>query len=361
MGKVVILDENTANQIAAGEVIERPASVVKEMVENAIDAHATSITVEITNGGVKSIKIVDNGDGIEGDDVELAFERHATSKIRSIDDLTRLSTMGFRGEALASIAAVSKVEVITKTEDAKTGTRVIVEGGKVVLSEPTGAPKGTTFIVRELFYNTPARYKFLKKDTTEATYIHDVISKIALARPDISIKFVNQGKTVIHTPGNHDLLSTVYSLFGKDTARAVIPVNLTFNGVKVSGFVGKPEISRGNRNLEMVFVNGRVVYNRTIITAIEEAYKTRLMQKRFPFTVLKVDVPPETVDVNVHPAKLEVRFSDENMVYRTVYMAVSDALSGASLIQSIEEEDGSEIFSFGEVNIENKLSRQKCS
>ncbi|ANX00810.1 DNA mismatch repair protein MutL [Thermoclostridium stercorarium subsp. leptospartum DSM 9219] len=359
MGKVVILDENTANQIAAGEVIERPASVVKEMVENAIDAHATSITVEITNGGVKSIKIVDNGDGIEGDDVELAFERHATSKIRSIDDLTRLSTMGFRGEALASIAAVSKVEVITKTEDAKTGTRVIVEGGKVVLSEPTGAPKGTTFIVRELFYNTPARYKFLKKDTTEATYIHDVISKIALARPDISIKFVNQGKTVIHTPGNHDLLSTVYSLFGKDTARAVIPVNLTFNGVKVSGFVGKPEISRGNRNLEMVFVNGRVVYNRTIITAIEEAYKTRLMQKRFPFTVLKVDVPPETVDVNVHPAKLEVRFSDENMVYRTVYMAVSDALSGASLIQSIEEEDGSEIFSFGEVNIENKPEQTK--
>jgi len=351
MGKVVILDENTANQIAAGEVIERPASVVKEMMENSIDANATAITVEIANGGIKSIRIADNGDGIEADDVELAFERYATSKIRSINDLTRISTMGFRGEALASIASVSKVEVITKTEDAETGTRVVVEGGKILLSEPVGTPKGTTFIVRELFYNTPARYKFLKKDTTEASYIHDIITKIALARPDISIKFINQGRTVIHTPGNHDLLSTIYSLFGKETAQAVIPLNLSLNGIIVSGYVGKPEISRGNRSLEIVFVNGRSVYNKTITAAIEEAYKTRLMQKRFPFTVLKVTVPPETVDVNVHPAKLEVRFSDENMIYRAVYTAVSEALAGASLIQNAGEDiDSAEMFSFGETS-----------
>jgi len=359
MGNVVILDENTANQIAAGEVIERPASVVKEMVENSIDANSTSITVEILNGGIKSIKIVDNGDGIEADDVELAFERHATSKIRCIDDLNRISTMGFRGEALASIASVSKVEVITKTGDAKTGTRLVVEGGKVIACEPVGAPKGTTFIVRELFYNTPARYKFLKKDSTEAGYIHDIITKIALARPDISMRFINQGKTVIHTPGNHDLLSTIYSLFGKETANAVIPLNLSQNGIEISGYIGKPEISRGNRSLEMVFVNGRAVQNRIISTAVEEAYKTRLMQKRFPFTVLMLNISPEAVDVNVHPAKLEVRFSDDQLVYRMVYLAVSGALSGASLIQSVEDKDDADIFSFRETHPEQEAEQIK--
>lgn len=359
MGKVVILDENTANQIAAGEVIERPASVVKEMVENSIDANSTSITVEILNGGIKSIKIADNGDGIEADDAELAFERHATSKIRCIDDLNRISTMGFRGEALASIASVSKVELITKTEKAKTGTRVVVEGGRILYSEPVGAPKGTTFIVRELFYNTPARYKFLKKDSTEAGYIHDIITKIALARPDISMRFINQGKTVIHTPGNHDLLSTIYSLFGKETANAVIPLNLSQNGVKVSGYIGKPEISRGNRSLEMVFVNGRAVQNRMISSAVEEAYKTRLMQKRFPFTVLMLNIPPESVDVNVHPAKLEVRFSDEQLIYRTVYLAVSGALSEASLIQNVESNDTDDIFSFQETGPKHEAEQIK--
>lgn len=360
MGKVVILDENTANQIAAGEVIERPASVVKEMIENSLDANATSISVEILNGGIKSIKIADNGDGIDADDVEIAFERHATSKIRTIDDLNRISTMGFRGEALASIASVAKVEVITKTENAKTGTRAVIEGGRVLLCEPTGAPKGTTFIVRELFYNTPARYKFLKKDSTEAGYIHDIITRIALARPDVSIKLINQGKTVLHTPGNYDLQSTIYSLFGKETARAVIPLNLNHGGVEVSGYIGKPEISRGNRSLEMVFVNGRSVYNKVITAAIEDAYKTRLMQKRFPFTVLKLNISPEAVDVNVHPAKLEVRFSDENLIYRAVYMAVSEALSGTSLIQNIEEEsDDTEAFSSREIKNENKAEQIK--
>lgn len=339
MGKIVILDEGTANQIAAGEVVERPASVVKEMVENSLDAKATSITVEIFNGGIKSIKIVDNGDGIDADDVEMTFERYATSKIRCIDDLNTISTMGFRGEALASIASVSKVEVVTKTEEAENGIRVVVEGGRIISSEPVGAPKGTTFTIRELFYNTPARYKFLKKDSTEASYIHDIITRIALARPDVSMKLINQGKTVIHTPGNHDLLSTIYSLFGKETASAVIPLNLSQNGIEISGYIGKPEISRGNRSLEMVFVNGRTIYNRTITAAIEDAYKTRLMQKRFPFTVLKLNISPQAVDVNVHPAKLEVRFSDEQFIYRTVYLAVSEALSAASLIHNVEDDD----------------------
>ena len=214
MGKIVILDENTANQIAAGEVIERPASIVKEMVENSLDANATAITVDIVNGGIKSIRITDNGDGKESDDIELAFERHATSKIRKIEDLNQLSTMVVRGEALASIASVAKVEVVTKTEQAPNGVRVNIEAGNVLLVEPAGTPKGTTFTVRELFYNTPARYKFLKKDTTEAGYIQDILTRIALARPDVSFKLISQGRPLMHTPGNHDLLSTIYSIYG---------------------------------------------------------------------------------------------------------------------------------------------------
>jgi DNA mismatch repair protein MutL len=351
MVKIVILDESTSNQIAAGEVIERPASIVKEMAENSLDAGATSITVEITGGGIKSIRVTDNGDGIEADDVAMAFERHATSKIRRIDDLDNLSTMGFRGEALASIASVSKVEVITKTEEAKVGTKVIVEAGDIISTEPVGAPKGTTFIVRELFYNTPARYKFLKKDSTEAGYIHDILVRIALARPDVSIKLVNQGKTVIHTPGNHDLLSVIYSIYGKDIARSVIPVNFSGDGIDITGFIGRPEISKGNRSSQSIFVNNRFIYNKIITAALEEACKTRLMQKRFPFAVLKINISPQFVDVNVHPAKLEVRFSDERKVFRAVHHAVMSALSGASLIpadkdvfkkNAVKEEDNAD-------------------
>jgi DNA mismatch repair protein MutL len=365
MGKVIILDENTANQIAAGEVVERPASIVKEMVENSLDANATSITVDILNGGKKSITIIDNGDGIDSDDVQMAFERHATSKIRSIDDLYTIATMGFRGEALASIASVSKVEVITKTLKAENGIRVKVEGGEFLYAKPTGAPKGTTFIVKELFYNTPARYKFLKRDATEAGYIHDAITRIALARPDVSMKFINQGKTTIHTPGNHDLLSTIYSLFGKEIAHSVIPLDSTAEGIKISGYAGKPEISRGNRNFEFVFVNGRWVYNKTIIAAIEDAYKTKLMQKRFPFTVLKLDIDPRLVDVNVHPAKLEVRFSDEQQVFRAVNFAVSSALSGTSLIHqvkdvgSMKEDNNSNLGPSKTELVKNKLGTSK--
>lgn len=337
MGKIVILDENTANQIAAGEVIERPASIVKEMVENSLDANATAITVDIVNGGIKSIRITDNGDGMEADDVELAFERHATSKIRKIEDLNQLSTMGFRGEALASIASVAKVEVVTKTETAPSGTKVIIEAGNVLAVEPAGVPKGTTFTVRELFYNTPARYKFLKKDTTEAGYIQDILTRIALARPDVSFRLLSQGRPLMHTPGNHDLLSTIYSIYGKEIAHAVVPVNASGEGVEVTGYAGKPEIARGNRSFQSILINGRFVYNRVITAALEEAYKTRLMQKRFPFAVLKLSLSPWFVDVNVHPSKLEVRFSDDQKVFRAVYHAVSEALTGNASFRAMED------------------------
>ncbi|MBP7176092.1 MAG: DNA mismatch repair endonuclease MutL [Thermoclostridium sp.] len=336
MGKIVILDENTANQIAAGEVIERPASIVKEMVENSLDANATAITADIVNGGIKSIRITDNGDGMESDDIELAFERHATSKIRKIEDLNQLSTMGFRGEALASIASVAKVEVVTKTDEAPNGVKVNIEAGNVLLVEPAGTPKGTTFTVRELFYNTPARYKFLKKDTTEAGYIQDILTRIALARPDVSFKLISQGRPLMHTPGNHDLLSTIYSIYGKEIAHAVVPVNASGEGVEVSGYVGKPEIARGNRSFQSILVNGRFIYNRVITAALEEAYKTRLMQKRFPFAVLKLNLSPWFVDVNVHPSKLEVRFSDDQKVFRAVYHAVSEALNENASFRPME-------------------------
>ena len=339
MGKIVILDENTANQIAAGEVIERPASVVKELVENSLDAGATSVTVEIVNGGKKSIRVTDNGRGIEADDAFMVFERHATSKIRTIEDINRISTMGFRGEALASIASVAKVEMVTRSENDPNGTRVHVEAGNVISSSPAGAPVGTTFEIKELFYNTPARYKFLKNDTVEAGYIHEILTRIALSRPDVSIKLINQGKTVLHTPGNHDLLSVIYSIYGNDIARSVIPVKMSDDGIEIEGYIGKPEISRGNRGYESFFVNGRFIYNRIMTAAVEEAYKMKLMQKRFPFAVLKLKISPHFVDVNVHPAKLEVRFSDEKKVFRAVYHSVSAALSSASLIREVHEDD----------------------
>ncbi len=337
MGKIVILVEKTANQIAAGEVIERPASVVKEMAENAIDAGADQITIEIRNGGISYIRVSDNGHGMEADDVELAFERHATSKIRRIEDLEGLSSMGFRGEALASIASVSKLEVITKTEEAHTGTSLLMEGGRVVSVKQTGCPKGTTFIVRDLFYNTPARYKFLKKDSTEAGYVADIIERLALAHPHISFKFIQNNQPRLHTPGNNDLLSVIYSIYGKDIARAVLPVNYKSGGYSVSGFIGRPEIARGNRTWQSVFLNGRYIKNRAISASVEEACKTILMQKKFPFYVLILTAPPESFDVNVHPQKLEVRFSEENQVCSVVYHGVKSALTGASLIRDFEK------------------------
>jgi len=335
MGSIVILDENTANQIAAGEVIERPASVVKELVENSIDAGATAITVEIKNGGISYIRVTDNGCGMESDDVELAFERHATSKIRRIEDLDRLTTMGFRGEALASIAAVSRVEVRTKTASEQAGTLVALEGGKVISVSQTGCSTGTTIIVRDLFYNTPARYKFLKKDSAEAGYVSTMMVRLALAHPGISFKFVNNGQVQHHTPGNRDLISVIYSLFGSETAKAVLPVEHEESGIRISGFVGRPETARGNRNNQFFFINGRTIRNKALTAALEDAYKTLLMQNKFPFCVLHVKISPELYDVNVHPQKLEVRFSNESAVYMAVFHAVKGALSSASLIREV--------------------------
>ena len=337
MSKIVILDEKTANQIAAGEVIERPASVVKEMVENAIDAGATQITVEIRKGGISYIRVTDNGNGIEKDDLEFAFERHATSKIRRIEDLDGLSTMGFRGEALASIASVSQLEVTSKTEDATTGTTLKIEGGRVIAVNQAGSPKGTSFIIKNLFYNTPARYKFLKKDTTEAGYISDIIERLALANPGISFKFIQNNQTQIHTPGNNDLLSVIYSIFGKDISKSVLPVRFENEGFILEGFIGKPEIARGNRNNQSVFLNGRYIKSKVITKALEDAYKTMLMQNKFPFCVLLLKCSPEGYDVNVHPQKLEVRFANESSVYSTIYHGVKNTLLEESEIRSFEQ------------------------
>lgn len=338
MGSIVILDEKTANQIAAGEVIERPASVIKELVENAIDAGATAITVEIKNGGISYIRVTDNGCGMESDDVEIAFERHATSKIRRIEDLDSLATMGFRGEALASIAAVSHLEVRTKTAAEQTGTLVRMEGGKVVSVSQTGCPTGTTFIVKNLFYNTPARFKFLKKDSTEAGYVSSMMTRLSLAHPDIAFKLISNNQVQLHTPGNHDLLSVVYSLFGNETAKSVVPLDYEESGIRVTGFAGKPEIARGNRNNQFFFINGRTIKDRVLTAALEDAYKTLLMQNKFPFCVLSLIISPEMYDVNVHPQKLEVRFSNEGAVYLAVYHGVKSALSSASLIREVKED-----------------------
>ncbi len=336
MSQIVILDEKTANQIAAGEVIERPASVVKEMVENAIDAGATQITVEIKNGGVSYIRITDNGKGMDADDVEIAFERHATSKIRRIEDLDGLATMGFRGEALASIASVSHLEVTTKTPEAPTGTVLKMEGGRVTEANQTGSPNGTTFIVKNLFYNTPARYKFLKKDTTEAGYVSDIMERLALAHPGIAFKFIQNHQVQLHTPGNHELLSVIYSIYGKEIAKSVLPVHYESEGLTLSGFVGKPEIARGTRNSQSFFLNGRYIKSRIVTGALEEAYKTLLMQNKFPFCVLLLKASPEGFDVNVHPQKLEVRFANEGLVFSTVYHGVKNTLLGTSLNRSFE-------------------------
>lgn len=337
MGKIIILDEKTSNQIAAGEVIERPASVIKEMAENAIDAGATAITVEIRNGGISYIRITDNGSGMEADDVEIAFERHATSKLKQIEDLDALTTMGFRGEALAAIASVSRLEVKTKTSGSSTGIHVKIEGGRVVEVASAGCPVGTTFIVRNLFFNTPARYKFLKKDATEAGYVSDNMEKLALAYPGISFKLISNNETIMHTPGNHDLLSVIYSIYGKETAKGVIETSYAQEALTVSGFIGRPETARGTRSQQSFFLNRRFIRSKIMTSAIEEAYKTVLMQHKFPFCVLNITAPPASFDVNVHPQKLEVRFSNEGALYTATYHGVKSALQSVSLIGDFEE------------------------
>lgn len=339
MGSIVLLDDLTINQIAAGEVIERPANVVKELVENSLDANATSISVEIENGGITYMRITDNGKGIEPDDIDLAFERHATSKIRRAEDLIRVSTMGFRGEALASIAAIAKIEMITRTKNNETGTKVIVEGGRVLLKEECGAPLGTTIIIRELFYNTPVRYKFLKKDFTEGGYIETAVERIALIHPEVGFKLINNKKEVLHTSGNGNMTDVVYNVFGKDIASNLVDVNFQYENIRVTGVVGKPEIARSNRSNQMFYVNGRFIKDKTLSAAAEEAYRTMIPHGKFGFCILNINIPPEQVDVNVHPAKLEVRFSEEGKVFKAIHYAIKNTLLGVDLVREDDENE----------------------
>ncbi|AEY66201.1 DNA mismatch repair endonuclease MutL [Clostridium sp. BNL1100] len=336
MGRIIVLDENTSNKIAAGEVVEKPASVVKELVENSIDAGATSISVDIKNGGISYIKITDNGSGMDEDDVEIAFERHATSKIKRAEDLDSVITMGFRGEALASIASVASVELMTKTAASTYGMYVHIKGGVFQDVRQTGCPVGTTFIIKDLFFNTPARYKFLKKDSTEAGYISDTISRIALGNPDISFKLTNGKTTLIHTPGNNDLKSVIYSIYGKEIIKDLVAVEYADEKIKISGYVGKPEAARSNRNYQSLYINKRYVKSKLVSYSVEQAFSSILMKNRFPFFVLNIDINPVLVDANVHPAKTEVRFADESYLSRTIYIAVSNALTtGGSLFNPV--------------------------
>lgn len=330
MGKIVLLDELTINQIAAGEVIERPASVVKEMLENSIDAGAKNITIEIKNGGISLIRITDDGSGISEDDMEIAFERHATSKIRSATDLQTVTTMGFRGEALASISAIANVEMISKTGSDLNGHKIVVEGGKVLEKSEVGATTGTRITVKNLFYNTPVRYKFLKKDYTEAGYIEDVVTRIALINKGIAIKLINNDKVLLQTTGSLDTKNIIYSIYGKDVANGIKDVEYVYEDIKVTGVVGLPEIARSNRANQLFFVNGRFVRDKNLTAGIEQAYKDLIPNGKYAFSILNLDINPNEVDVNVHPAKLEVRFQDEQKVFKAVYYAVKYALDGIS-------------------------------
>ena len=335
MRKIAVLDQNTIDKIAAGEVVERPSSVVKELVENAIDAGATAVTVEITDGGKKLIRITDNGSGMEEEQIPLAFLRHATSKIEKVEDLEHIASLGFRGEALSSIAAVSQVELITKTPSAISGNRYVIEGGMEHSLEELGAPEGTTFLVRNLFYNTPARSKFLKSDSTEANYIHTLMEQLALSHPEISFKYIQNKQVKLHTSGNYSVRDVIYSVYGRDIAKALLEVEWENSFMKITGFVGKPEIARGNRSFENYYINGRYVKNNIITKAIENAYKGFLMQHKFPFVSLRMEMEGNDLDVNVHPAKREVRFAREQEVYDAVYDTVHTALTRREMIPKV--------------------------
>ena len=338
MAMITILDQNTINKIAAGEVIERPASVVKELLENAIDAKATAVTVEIRDRGTSMIRVTDNGSGIPKDQISLAFLRHATSKIRAVEDLFTISSLGFRGEALASIAAVSQVELITKTNGSLTGFRYEIEGGAEKGLEEVGAPDGTTFIARNLFYNTPVRRKFLKSPATEGAYVADLVEKIALSHPDISLRFIQNNQNKLYTSGNHSLKDLVYTIYGREVAGNLLEVQGQEGEIRISGFAGKPLIGRGNRNYENYFINGRYIKSNIISKAIEDAYKPYLMQHKYPFTLLHFDIDQDFIDVNVHPTKMELRFKDSDLVYRAVFDAVSKALAYRELIPQVSLE-----------------------
>ena len=338
MGNIILLDELTINKIAAGEVVERPASVVKELVENSIDAKATKVTVEVENGGISKIRIIDNGTGLKKDDLEFAFERHATSKIRVADDLENVKSMGFRGEALASIAAIANVEMVTKTADDEIGSKIVVEGGKILEKEEIGAQNGTTITVSNLFFNTPVRYKFLKKDFTELGYIEDMVTKMALANPNVSIKLVSAGKTIIQTNGDGKLQSAVYSIYGKETSEELLSVNYEYEDIKVYGVIGKPEIARNNRARQLFFVNKRCIKDKTLTAAIEQAFKGYITIGKYGFAILNIEIDPRKIDVNVHPTKLEIRWTEEQKVFKAVFHAVKEALLGGILIRNPEKE-----------------------
>ena len=335
MRKIAVLDQNTIDKIAAGEVVERPSSVVKELVENAIDAGATAITVEITDGGKKLIRITDNGSGMDAEQVPLAFLRHATSKIEKVEDLTHIASLGFRGEALSSIAAVSQVELITKTPSGISGTRYVIEGGKEQSLEEMGAPEGTTFLIRNLFYNTPARSKFLKSDMTEAGYINTLMEQLALSHPEISFKYIQNRQVKLSSSGNYSVKDVIYSVYGREIAKALLDVSYENDFMKIEGFVGKPEISRGNRTFENYYINGRYVKNKIITKAIEDGYKGLVMQHKFPFVSLRIEMDGNDLDVNVHPAKREVRFARETEVYTAIYETVRKVLIHRELIPQV--------------------------
>ena len=326
MAKINILSKHMAELIAAGEVVERPASVVKELMENSIDAGATSITVEIKNGGVNYIRITDNGCGIEKEDVPKAFLSHATSKLKNETDLNSIFTLGFRGEALASVAAVSRVQLLTKTENEVSGTAFVIEGGTEKSLEQAGCPNGTTIIVRDLFYNTPARMKFLKRDVSEANAVAEVVDRIALSHPEISIRFIREGRQVLITPGDGKLISTIYSVFGKVFAESLLEVNYELDGIKIEGYVCKPVCARPSRSMQYFFLNNRYFKSRSCMASMENAYKNAIMVGKFPSCVLNIKLRPDFVDVNVHPAKTEVRFGDERKVTSALYFAVKTAL-----------------------------------
>ena len=336
MPNIKVLDQTTINQIAAGEVIERPASVVKELLENAIDARATAVTIEIKEGGISLIRVTDNGCGIPRDEIPTAFLRHATSKIQTVEDLFTVASLGFRGEALSSIASIAQVELITKTGDALSGSRYCIDGGEEKSLEDIGAPEGTTFLVRNLFYNTPARRKFLKSPATEGAHISDLVEKLSLSHPEVSIRLIQNGQSRLHTSGNHNLRDIIYTIYGREIAANLLPVEMGEAPVKLSGFIGKPLIARGNRNFENYFINGRYIKSNLINKAIEDAYKPFMMQHKYPFTMLHFTIDPSFLDVNVHPAKMELRFRDGEMIYKMIYHTISMALSEKELIPGVE-------------------------
>lgn len=342
MAEIRVLDSNTIDKIAAGEVVERPASIAKELVENAVDAGATAITVEIKDGGISFLRVTDNGNGIEASQVRNAFLRHATSKIQDASDLSRIVSLGFRGEALSSIAAVSQVELITKTEEALTGVCYSIEGAKEISFEEVGAPKGTTMIVKNIFFNTPVRRKFLKQSVTEGGYITDLMEHMALSRPDVAFKYTINGQTRFNTSGNGELKEVIYRIYGKDITTNLVEIQSEIGGMKMEGYLGKPILNRANRNFEIYFLNGRYVKSQTINKSIEEGYKEYLMQHKYPFCVLHFSVDTDTIDVNVHPTKMDVRFMDGTRFYDFVSSSISAALKVREMIPDVVLEDKKE-------------------